>query len=259
VRLLVFGSLAYDRIMNFEGRFADHILPEKIHLINVCFTVNGLMEKLGGTAGNIAYGLAQLKERPSVLGCLGKDGGRYVAYLERYGVDTSCIRMVDEEFTAGAFITTDRDNNQITGFNPGAMNHTCGCTMDGIDPNDSLAVIAPGGLDDMCGLPGLFRKNQLPFIFDPGQQLNVLTGQRLLEALSGASILISNDYELEMITRSTGQSPEGLLERVDCIITTKGEEAPWLWKKTVEPIISQRRRLTGWWTPPGRATPTAAA
>jgi adenosine kinase len=119
VHLFVFGSLAYDRIMTFGGRFADHILPEKIHMMNVCFTVNGLRENLGGTAGNIAYGLTLLDEHPRILGCLGKDGGRYLDYLKECGVDTGHIRVVDKEFTAGAYITTDLDNNQITGFNPG--------------------------------------------------------------------------------------------------------------------------------------------
>jgi len=224
VRLLVYGSLAYDRIMNFEGRFADHILPDKIHVLNVCFNLNGLKEKLGGTAGNIAYGLAQLGEKPAVLACLGEDGERYLNYLNRQGIDCGWVRTIKDEFTAGAFITTDKADNQITGFNPGAMNYPCGFQFDGQDPADSLAIVSPGGIEDMTGLPALFRKLGVPFIFDPGQSLNIWQGEVLAEAMAGAKVLISNDYELEMIMRMTGLDKKGLLALVQAIITTKGDQ-----------------------------------
>lgn len=224
MRFLISGSLAYDRIMNFDGRFSDHILPDKIHVLNVCFNVNGLQEKLGGTAGNIAYGLAQLGERPTVLACLGKDGDRYLKWLGLHGIESDCVRMIQEEFTAGAFITTDQADNQITGFNPGAMNFSCEFKQDGLKPTDSLAIVAPGNLEDMMGLPDRFRKLKVPFIFDPGQSLNIWQGKDLAEAMTGARVLISNDYELEMIMRMTGRDKAGLLDLVDAVITTRGEK-----------------------------------
>ncbi len=231
MKILVSGSLAYDRIMNFDGRFSDHILPDKIHVLNVCFNVNGLQEKLGGTAGNIAYGLAQLGERPSVLGCLGKDGGRYLEWLTRQGIDISGVRSVEEEFTAGAFITTDRSDNQITGFNPGAMKIPCGFDVACLDPAESMVIVAPGNLDDMTLLPEAMRRCGVPFIFDPGQALNIFQGPQLRQAFSGASLLISNDYELEMIKRMTGLELEHILELVGGVITTKGDQGSVLTQK----------------------------
>ncbi len=224
MNIYVAGSLAYDRIMNFDGRFSDHILPDKIHVLNVCFNVNGLQEKLGGTAGNIAYGLAQLGERPVLLACLGRDGGRYLDWMGQHGVDTSQVKQIEDEFTAGAYITTDKSDNQITGFNPGAMNHACGCKVERMVPGDSLAIVAPGNLEDMMRLPDEFRDYGIPYIFDPGQSLNIWQGAALTEALTGARVLISNDYELEMIQRMTGLKLSDLLQRVQAVITTKGEQ-----------------------------------
>lgn len=224
MNILISGSLAYDRIMNFEGRFSDHILPDKIHVLNVCFNVNGMTEKLGGTAGNIAYGLAQLGERPQVLACLGRDGGPYLQWLDQLGVQRDSVRVIEEEFTAGAYITTDKADNQITGFNPGAMNQPCLCQLDGLDPGDSLLIVAPGNLEDMSSLPAQARAHGLPFIFDPGQSLNIWQGRDLAEAMEGAKVLISNDYELEMILRMTGLDLAGVLGLVQAVITTKGDQ-----------------------------------
>ena len=206
-------------------------------MLNVCFNVNGLKEKLGGTAGNIAYGLAQLGEEPTVLACLGKDGDRYLKWLERHNIQSDCVRVIKEEFTPGAFITTDRADNQITGFNPGAMMFPCEFEPDGLDPADTLAIIAPGNLEDMMGLPELFRGLKAPFIFDPGQSLNIWQGGDLAKAMAGALVLISNDYELEMIMRMTGRDKGGLLESVEAIITTKGEKGSVLCTKEGETPI----------------------
>ena len=122
--IYVSGSLAYDRIMSFPGKFADHILPEKIHILNVCFTVNGMSEKFGGTAGNIAYNLNLLEEKSIILAAVGRDFGNYEARLKELDLSLDGIRMVEDEFTAGAYITTDKSDNQITGFNPGAMKYS---------------------------------------------------------------------------------------------------------------------------------------
>ncbi len=224
MQIYVSGSLAYDRIMNFDGRFSDHILPDKIHVLNVCFNVNGLQEKLGGTAGNIAYGLAQLGESPTVLACLGRDGGRYLEWMRQQGIGVECVRQVEEEFTAGAYITTDQSDNQITGFNPGAMKFSCCFEPEGMDPRNSLAIVAPGNLEDLTQLPVAFRQRGVPFIFDPGQSLNILSGEQLVESITGALALISNDYELELITRKTGLDLAGLLKLAQAVITTKGDQ-----------------------------------
>lgn len=224
MQVYVSGSLAYDRIMNFDGRFEDHILPDKIHVLNVSFNVNGLKEHLGGTAGNIAYGLAQLEQRPIVLGSLGRDGQRYLDWLDSHGVETGFIRTVEEEYTAGAFITTDMSDNQITGFNPGAMNHPCMFDVASMDPADSMVIVSPGNLEDMTLLPDDFRQKGIKFIYDPGQALNILQGDVLAKALQGAEIFISNDYELEVTLRKTGMSMDDLLKKVKHIISTKGEE-----------------------------------
>lgn len=245
MRIYVSGSLAYDRIMNFGGRFSDHILPDKIHVLNVCFNVDGMQEKLGGTAGNIAYGLAQLGERPVLLACLGTDGQRYLDWLEQHGVDTGQVRCIDQEYTAGAFITTDQSDNQITGFNPGAMKHPCGCRVERMEPGNSLAIVAPGNLEDMTRLPAEFREHGIPFILDPGQSLNIWSGQQLAEAMEDARVLISNDYELELIRRLTGLSLAGILERVRAVVTTKGEQGSVVFRgqRRVDVPISPAREL----------------
>ena len=156
--IFVSGSLAYDRIMDFPGRFADHILPEKIHILNVCFMVNGLTERFGGTAGNIAYNLALLEEKSVILATGGRDFGPYREWLAKLDLPLDGIRLIDEEFTAGAYITTDLADNQITGFNPGAMKHESHYRFDGADPRDSLAIVAPGNLGDMLAYSRHYKR-----------------------------------------------------------------------------------------------------
>ena len=224
MNLYISGSLAYDRIMNFDGKFSDHILPDKIHVLNVCFNVNGLQEKRGGTAGNIAYGLTQLGEKPKVLGCLGQDGAKYIRWMEENNMDTTYVRTIESEFTAGAFITTDMNDNQITGFNPGAMEHSCCFDASLLDPEESLAIVAPNSLAEMKNLCRSFKQRNIPFIFDPGQSLNLWSGEELVEAMDGARLLASNDYELELICRRTGRDLDGIMELVQAVITTKAEK-----------------------------------
>ncbi|MGP8283738.1 MAG: carbohydrate kinase family protein [Desulfomonilaceae bacterium] len=223
MNILVLGSLAYDRIMDFPDKFSNHILPDKIHILNVCFMVNGLRELFGGTAGNIAYNLALLGERPIILACAGKDFDSYEGWLSGFSLPLNAVRRVEHEFTAGAYITTDLSDNQITGFNPGAMKEPCLQDIDQYDPNDTLAIVAPGNIDDMTTYPKLFRQKKLPFIFDPGQSIPALGPEKIVQGLTGSKIFISNDYELEMVMRSTGFSKRDMLERTEAIITTFGE------------------------------------
>lgn len=222
--ILVSGSLAYDRIMDFPGRFSDHIMPDKIHTINVSFTVNGLTEKFGGTAGNIAYSLALLGEKPRVLATLGRDGDPYLRRLEQQGLTTRDIRIIPEELTASAYITTDAADNQITGFNPGAMKYSSNADLGGIDPAECIAIVAPGNLHDMAGYARSYRALGVFFIFDPGQSLPAWEGDDLARSIEGSNLLVANDYEMELIKNKTGLSTDRLLEVVNTIVVTRGED-----------------------------------
>jgi len=223
MQILISGSLAYDRIMDFPGKFVDHILPDKIHVLNVCFTVNSLKEKFGGTAGNIAYSLALLGERPLILAAAGKDFDRYAAWLQEHELSLEGIRRVQEQLTAGAYITTDQADNQITGFNPGAMHYPSLFKFDGVDPEATLAIVAPGNLEDMLTYTRRCKERKIAYIFDPGQSIPALSGEQLVEMLTGCRLLISNDYELEMIMRATGFEKAQIVPRTGGVITTLGE------------------------------------
>ncbi|MFV0421823.1 carbohydrate kinase family protein [Oleidesulfovibrio sp.] len=222
--IYISGSLAYDRIMNFPGKFSDHILPDKIHILNVCFLIDRLEEKRGGTAGNIAYTLALLGEKPKILATVGKDFDRYEEALSKLDLPMDGIRRMEDQFTAGAYITTDQSDNQITGFNPAAMSHPCDYEFNGASPADDIAIVSPGNVDDMVELPRKFREMGMRYIFDPGQQITALTGEKMLECINGAHMLVTNDYELEMIMKATGRTKAELLNMTNYIITTLGEQ-----------------------------------
>jgi len=221
--IVVSGSLAYDRIMDFPGHFADHILPDKIHSINVCFQVNSMQEKFGGTAGNIAYALKIMGEEPVISASIGHDYQRYFDWLKKNGISTEDIKIIDSEFTAGAYITTDKADNQITGFNPGAMKYSSLLDFDKLDPAKTIVMISPGNIDDMLKYPRACKYNGIDYIFDPGQSLPMLDAKDLIQALDGCRMLISNDYELELLMSKTDLDEGDLLERTKIVIVTMGE------------------------------------
>lgn len=223
MQILISGSLAYDRIMDFPGKFSDHILPDKIHILNVCFVVDGLAERFGGTAGNIAYSLALLGERPLILATAGNDFDKYEEWLRQHDLPLEGIRLIPEELTAGAYITTDMADNQITGFNAGAMKYPSHYEIDSTHPPDKLAIVAPGNVEDMVNYSRSYKEHNIPYIFDPGQQITSLSAEQLTEIVSGSRMVISNDYELEMIIQKTGLSKDELLKRTEVIISTLGE------------------------------------
>ena len=223
MNIIVSGSLAYDRIMDFPGYFADHILPEKIHVLNIAFTVNGMREKFGGTAGNIAYALSLMGEQPEISATIGNDYHRYLAWLTQNGLSTKNIKIIEEEFTAGAYITTDQADNQITGFNPGAMKFSSSLDFDRLNPKETLLIVSPGNLEDMITYPRACKAKGIEYIFDPGQSIPMLGAEDLLQATEGCRILISNDYELELIMSKTGLNKEDLLKKASAIIVTLGE------------------------------------
>jgi adenosine kinase len=223
MNIIVSGSLAYDRIMDFPGHFSDHILPEKIHVLNVCFQVNGMKERFGGTAGNIAYALTLMGEKPVICATIGHDYHRYFEWLSSNGITREHIEIIAEEATAGAYITTDLADNQITGFNPGAMKYSTSLDLCGFNPQETLVIVSPGNLQDMMTYPRICREQGIEYIFDPGQSLPIWEGSELMQALTGCKILICNDYELDLIVSKTGLSKAGLLERAGTVITTLGE------------------------------------
>ena len=221
--IIVSGSLAYDRIMDFPDYFSDHILPEKLHVLNISFTVNGMVERLGGTAGNIAYALSLLGEKPIILATVGHDYHRYFESLAKKNIASDSIKIIEEEFTASAYITTDRADNQITGFNPGAMKYPSCFDFDRVNPQESIVIIAPGNLEDMINYPRSCKSRGIDYIFDPGQSLPMWNAQELIRSIDGSRILISNDYELELVISKTGLNRKKLLKKTGAIITTLGE------------------------------------
>ena len=221
--IIVSGSLAYDRIMDFPGYFSDHILPEKVHVLNVCFQIDSITEKFGGTAGNIAYALTLLGEKPEISATLGQEEHKYLEWLKKNGIASDNIKIIKDEFTASAYITTDKADNQITGFNPGAMNYSSSLEFDNLNPKETIVIVSPGNLEDMLNYPRLCKARGIDYIFDPGQSIPMLEPEDLVQAIDGCRILISNDYELELILNKTGLKKEALLEHVRTIIVTMGE------------------------------------
>jgi adenosine kinase len=221
--IIVSGSLAYDRIMDFPGYFSEHILPEKIHMLNIAFQVDSIREKFGGTAGNIAYALSLLGEHPVISGTIGHDFRRYFEWFAKNGIATDNIKIIENEFTASAYITTDKADNQITGFHPGAMKYSAALDFNKLNPKETIVIISPGNLVDMLSYPRLCKEGDFDYIFDPGQSLPMLEAGNLTLAIEGCRILIANDYELELITSKTGLKKSALLKLAKNIIVTQGE------------------------------------
>jgi adenosine kinase len=223
MKILVSGSLAYDRIMNFPGKFSEHILPEKIHNLNISFPLETCTDNFGGTAGNIAYNLALLDERPVVLATVGSDFGPYRVWMDKHNIDSSMIKVISEEKTSFCYIMTDCSDNQITAFYPGAMKYP-GNKPGNEFANDALAIIAPGCMESMKEYADFYRENNIPYIYDPGQQITVLSDRDLLHGISGAKVFISNNYELGMVMQKTGLNENDLLKEAEILITTLGDK-----------------------------------
>lgn len=220
--ITVTGSLAFDHIMDYPGKFADHIMPDKIHQINLSFLVNTLSKQKGGTAGNIAYNLALLQTPVSIVGAVGVDFLEYAKFLQDSGVDISQIQTVQNNLTSSAFIMTDQSDNQITAFYPGAMDYASQLSLDKI-PTD-FVVIAPNNPQAMTNFCVQCQTNQIPFMLDPGMQLPALNPQDLQNMVKGARILIGNDYEIALLCEKLKVQSEKLLQTVQILITTLGEK-----------------------------------
>src|SRR5687767_13501113 len=225
VRIVVTGSLAYDYIMNFPGHFKDHILPDKVHMLTVSFLVDSMRRMRGGVAGNIAYTLALLGERPLVVATAGQDFGEYRDWMKRQGIDTSGIVLIEEEFTASCFINTDKSNNQIVAFYTGAMAHSKNLSLTelGLGAGD-LVVISPTDPEAMTRYAEECRHHGIPFLFDPGKQTPRLDGEQILAGLTGASVLVGNDYEFAMMAQKTGRTEADLIASTPLTVVTRGQE-----------------------------------
>src|SRR5215467_8024159 len=214
MRILVCGSIAYDNIMVFQGRFRDHILPEQIHILNVAFLVPELRREFGGCAGNIAYNLKGLGADPLVMGTVGDDSLLYFERLERLDVNLECVRQVPQTLTAQAFITTDLDDNQITAIHPGAMNHSHENKITR-DLGASLAIVAPDGKEGMLQHARELADLGIPFMFDPGQGLPMISGKELLAFVEQATYVAVNDYEARLLEDRTGRKLEDLAKNLE--------------------------------------------
>ncbi len=225
MRIVVTGSLAYDYIMNFPGDFKDHVLPDKAHMLTVSFLVDSMRRMRGGVAGNVAYSLALLGERPLVVASAGQDFGEYREWMERQGVDASGIVEIEDDFTASCFINTDMANNQLVAFYPGAMTQAKSLSLVDLGLSaDDLVVISPTDPEAMSRYADECRSLGTPFLFDPGKQTPRLSGEQILTGLEGASVLISNDYEFAMMAQKTGKSEEELISSAPLTVVTRGKE-----------------------------------
>lgn len=236
---IICGSLAFDTIMNFEGRFADQILPDQLHILNVSFLVPALRRDFGGCAGNIAYSLKQLGGTPLPMATVGIDGGGYLERLKGQGIASEFVRTIDDAYTAQAMIITDRDNNQINGFHPGAMDFAH-LTKIAARGDIKLGIIAPDGRDAMLQHAEQFAAAEIPFVFDPGQQLPRFDGEELRTFVDQANWVTVNDYEGKMLSDRTGWSSAEISRHVQGLIITLGAEGSEVWvdgQKTLVPPV----------------------
>jgi len=220
--VLCTGSIAYDYILTFKGRFKDHILLDKTHILNLSFLVDDLQKRRGGVAGNYAYNLALLGQPAAVLATAGTDATEYRDWLEAKGVDCRGLRLLEGEMSATGFTTTDMDDNQLTGYYGGAMWKAAMLGLDDGPPDLEAVIIGPNDPGAMKRLVGECRDRGVPFVFDPAHQLPMMDGSDVTDSTTGAWIVIGNDYELELIQERTKRTTKGLLELSQIVVTTLG-------------------------------------
>jgi len=223
LKTLVTGSMAYDTIMVFPDRFRNHLLADQLHILNVCFLTPEMRREFGGTAGNIAYNLKLLGEDPLLMATVGEDIQPYLYRLERLGIGAGLLKQIRGQFTAQAFITTDLDDNQITAFHPGAMNHSHENHI-GKQLGAGLAIIGPDGKEGMLQHARECAAHGIPFLFDPGQGLPMFSAGELLEMVRLASYLAVNDYEGKLLEEKTGRKLEELAGELQALIATMGAD-----------------------------------
>ncbi|MDA7417908.1 carbohydrate kinase family protein [Xenophilus arseniciresistens] len=245
---VICGSLAFDTIMTFDGRFADQILPDQLHILNVSFLVPGLRRDFGGCAGNIAYALNALGGQALPMATVGTDGADYVARLQALGIGTDFVRVLEDSYTAQCYITTDMANNQITAFHPGAMQQAH-LTPVVAREDIRLGIVAPDGREAMVQHAAQFKAAGIPFVFDPGQGLPMFDGEELRRFVEQADWVVVNDYEARMLSDRTGWSFDAISGHVQGLVVTLGEQGCELW-------IDGRRSVVPAFTPEAVVDPT---
>ena len=232
-KILVCGSIAFDNVMDYPGHFKDQIVPDKLHTINISFLVNTLKKVRGGTAPNISYNLALIGEKPVIFGSAGMDFSEYMEWLNENNVDTSKINIVPDLYTASCFITTDLNNNQLTGFYPGAMSMDKDLRLKDIDLQDvAMVIIAPTEPSAMIKWTQECTELNIPYMFDPGMQIPRLSGEDLIKGIMGAEIAIFNEYEYNLMLQRTGLSEGDILDNVNIVIETLAAKGVMIRTKT---------------------------
>jgi adenosine kinase len=224
---LICGSMAYDTIMVFQGRFREHILPDRLHVLNVSFLTPTMRRNFGGCAGNIAYNLKLLGGEGLIMATVGHDFAPYETWLEQCALPRTHLRRIETEFTAQAYITTDLDDNQITAFHPGAMNHSH-LNRIGEATGVRLGIVSPDGRQGMLEHAGQFAAAGIPFLFDPGQGMPMFDGEELRACIERASWVAVNDYEASLLAERTGWSLEQIAARVKALVVTRGAAGSWI-------------------------------
>jgi len=241
------GSVAYDYIMSFPGRFSDHILPDHIENLSVSFLVDSMRRERGGNAANIAHNLRLLGERPRVMATVGQDFDSYREWLEARGIDTSLIKEIEDDFTASFFVSTDQDNRQIASFYTGAMAHAGQLSFFDLDPASvDMAIISPNDPGAMVQYVRECREMGIPYIYDPSQQIVRLSPENLVEGIAGSLIFIVNDYEYSLVKRKTGLTSEDIHSMVDTVVVTCSEKGSHIiagGQQIDIPAVSPRRNV----------------
>ncbi len=221
-KILVSGSIAYDRIMDFDGYFKDHFLQDKLHSLSISFQVGDVSENFGGTAGNIAYNLALLGLEPKIIATAGSDFERYRAHLKKHKIDATTVRIEQKGLTSSAYVMTDKQDNQIAAFSMGAG----GIPYQPLLPTEgaACAIIGAGCIQDMKALPDHYRRAKLQYLYDPGQAIPALSADDLRDGITGASIVFTNDYECSLITVKTGWDEPHIVEHAQMLVITYGEK-----------------------------------
>ena len=245
--IVVTGSIAYDYLMSFPGKFTEHILAEHLERISLSFLVDTMDKRRGGCAPNIAYTLALLGEQPRVMATAGQDFPEYRAWLDAAGIDTSLVTVVEDKFTASFFCSTDVDNNQIASFYNGAMSHAAELSFRTVGAV-KLAIVSPNDPAAMVQYAEECRTLGIPYIFDPGQQCPRLSGDEMRDGIVGARVVICNDYEFELIRQKTGWGEADVLREADVLVVTRGEDGSSLYAG------GSRERRAGGDAPPDRGS-----
>ena len=234
--ILICGSLAFDKIMQYNGRFGETLLADQLHKVNVSFLVPTLRTEYGGCSANIAYNLNMLGGDPLIMATIGQDGAEYLERFESLGIPTRAIRKIKDAYTAQCFVTADLDNNQINAFHPGAMQFSHENNVADAGPL-RVAIIAPDGRDGMLKHAKDCAALKVPFMFDPGQQLPVFSGAELIEFINEATYVAANDYEFEMLMDRTGLTLPDIAGRLEALIVTRGEKGSEIYAKGERHVI----------------------